>query len=128
MAKVECPHCRKEISDSEPLTVRGLAKVEGTATLLEFHNEGVDWIVHDSWDEEFICPHCGHAFTPDFVRLREEWRDKGEESVTKFLLDTAVTDGVLSRAELSRMTFEEKVSLAESICEGCGVKPPKWSE
>lgn len=74
MASIKCPKCGREIPDDEPMTVRGTANVEGTASLRGFHDEGVVWTAHDSWGEEFKCPHCGEFFAPDFAELREKWK------------------------------------------------------
>ena len=74
MASTKCPKCAKEIPDDEPLSITAVANVEGIASLRDFHDEGVIWEPHDSWDEEFQCPHCGEFFAPDFVELREKWK------------------------------------------------------
>jgi len=74
MASTKCPSCGQEISDDEPLAIRGVANVEGTACLRDFHDNGVIWESHDSWGEEFKCPYCDKYFAPDFVELREKWK------------------------------------------------------
>jgi len=70
---VKCPNCGQDIPDDEVLLVTGVAYVTGRASIREFHDEGVTWTPHDSWDEEFECPHCGDFFAPDFAELRKKW-------------------------------------------------------
>ena len=76
MATVKCPNCGHEITDDEPLTIRGIAKVRSTASLRDFHDEGAIWEPLESYEEEFRCPYCGEYFTPDFVELRRKWKEE----------------------------------------------------
>ena len=76
MATVKCPNCGHEITDDEPLAIRGIAKVGGTASLRDFHDGGAVWEPLDSWGEEFRCPCCGEYFAPDFVELRGKWKEE----------------------------------------------------
>ena len=71
---MKCPKCKGEIPEDEPLIIIGVANVRGTASLRAFHDKGVIWDSHDSWDEEFKCPYCGEFFAPDFAELREKWK------------------------------------------------------
>lgn len=72
MVSAKCPKCGGEIPDDEPLFIKGVAYVEGTASLRGFHDKGVVWEAHDSWDEEVKCPHCGEFFAPDLTEYRKQ--------------------------------------------------------
>jgi len=63
---MKCPHCKTEIEDDEPLKWRGIADVDGHASLREFHDNGIVWTAHDSENEEAQCPKCEQYFTPKF--------------------------------------------------------------
>lgn len=59
MATVKCPKCGQEVPDDKPLFIRGVATVKGDVSIRGFHDAGVVWEAHNSWDEEFMCPYCG---------------------------------------------------------------------
>lgn len=78
LVTIKCPNCNREIPDDELLIIKGVANVEGTASLRSFNDEGVIWEPHDSWDEEVKCPGCGKFFAPDLVKYREMREKKTE--------------------------------------------------
>jgi len=70
--KIECPKCGEEIDKTQPVTIRGIAVVEGRASLSQFATEGVMWgEVGDSQSEEVKCPNCWRYFALDHFQMKE---------------------------------------------------------
>lgn len=67
-----CPYCGAKIPEDEPVVIKGRAAVEGFTSLGDFHDNGVEWNVLDSYEEEAVCPHCERYFAPDFNDYRRQ--------------------------------------------------------